>query len=103
MTVVPSLEVGSASYVHLGFSLKGFSVVDHVVLDTLSVEGALVLAASLTVACFRSCFFSATVEYFLVVGLEGRLDVFCTAVRKFYCVPIEYFAERVGFREVFVK
>ena len=72
-------------------------MVDHVLLNTMSIEGALVLAASLTVACFRGCLFSASVQNFLVVGLESRLDVFSTAVRKFYCVPVEDFVERVGF------
>ena len=82
MAVVPFLEVGGASDIFLWFSLEDFGVVNYVLLDAMSVEGALILPTLLTVASFRCCLPAASVQDFLVVGLEGRLDVFGTSVRN---------------------
>ena len=80
MGLVPFLKIFCAAYILLGVSFFCCCLVHHIVLDTVSIEGAFVLSTLLTVAFFLLCGWLVVRQDLLIVCLYDCLQVFAATV-----------------------
>ena len=102
MGLVPFLKIFCAAYILLGVSFFCCGLVHHIVLDTVSIEGAFVLSTLLTVAFFLLCGWLVVRQDLLIVCLYDCLQVFGATVGYFHCIPVANASQRVLLWKVFV-
>ena len=78
-------------------------MVDHVLLDAVAAEWALILVVSPAVACLCCCGVLVSVYDLLVVRLECCFDIFGAAVGDFNCASVENFVEGVRLGKMFIQ
>ena len=103
MGLVPFLKIFCAAYILLGVSFFCCCLVHHIVLDTVSIEGAFVFSTLLTVAFFLLCGWLVVRQDLLIVCVcMNCLQVSAAAVGYFHGVPVTYASQRVLVWKVFV-